>query len=393
MTDAPPRRWVAVAAAVAGIAVVGAAAVTKSAALALATRNPDTALKLDPGNSIALSQAALRDIQLAKTPAQRDAAANLARRAIADDAANSTAVSALALATDEPKAAYRALRVSEALSRRSLLTQLALIEQAVARNDVVGALAHYDIALRTSTGSAAILFPVLVEATTDRALLGPIAGKLLARPEWGELYTQQLAQTGTDLGNVTTLFTTMTRRGVAPPVAATAALYQRLLDAHDYGHAWQLYAASHRGAARGGVRAGGGDPAAGPTPFDWNVSVDGPVTGEVRSTDAGGAELAFASAIGDGGTAARQLLLLPPGRHVIRGAVETSGTRPPAGPNLRLDCAATAIEIGRQPLASGGFQFAFNVPQGCVAQWLSVNVRSGDTSTPAEGTLRSLRID
>ena len=394
MTDAPPRRIAVVIAAVALIAAVGAAAVTKSASLALATRSPDTALKLDPGNSIALAQAALRDVQVAKTADGRRRAADMARAAIRDDPSNSAALGALGLATDAPGVAYRLFRLSEALSRRSLLTQLALIEQSVGRDDVEGALDHYDIALRTSSGSASILFPVLVEAATDKELLAPIADKLVARPSWGELYAQQLAQTGTDLGNITTLFTNMIAKGVVPAEVATNVLYQRLLEAQDYGHAWIFYAATHPRAKRDGIRNGDflSDPVS-PAPLDWTPSLDGPVTAEIRGGQAGGGQLSFVSSIGDGGTAARQLLLLPAGRHVVRGVGAEINIAGAAGPYLRLDCAATRVEIGRRSIGNGAFEFAFDVPQGCVAQWLSLMVKAPEASEPIEGAIRAMRVD
>ena len=93
------RGRAAAAAAVVAVLLAGAAAVSKSAGLALATRSPDTALRVDPGNSIALAQAALRDVQVDQSAAARERVRGMAARAIRRDAANATALSALGLAT------------------------------------------------------------------------------------------------------------------------------------------------------------------------------------------------------------------------------------------------------------------------------------------------------
>ncbi|MFV3464693.1 hypothetical protein ACNJFH_21305, partial [Mycobacterium tuberculosis] len=87
----------------------------------------------------------------------------LAQAALQRDPMSVRAVSTLAFLAAEKGNAVQAARLlaySERLSRRDLPTQLALIETKVQANDVVGALVHYDRALRTSKTSEAILVPV-----------------------------------------------------------------------------------------------------------------------------------------------------------------------------------------------------------------------------------------
>jgi hypothetical protein len=107
---------------------------------------------------------------------------------------NASALRLLALSEDSQmrheRAAYLA-GLSEQVSRRDLLTQLILIEYAVKRNDVDGALAHYDKALRASPDSRQILFPVLTEAMADPAIRGGIAKYVERGASWvgGFLFT------------------------------------------------------------------------------------------------------------------------------------------------------------------------------------------------------------
>jgi hypothetical protein len=58
-------------------------------------------------------------------------------------------------------------RLAERTSRRDLVTQLILIEQAVQANNAPLALRHYDKALRTSGEARSILFPILSAAIAD----------------------------------------------------------------------------------------------------------------------------------------------------------------------------------------------------------------------------------
>ena len=392
------RGRAAAGAAVVAVLLVGAAAVSKSAGLALATRSPDTALRVDPSNSIALAQAALRDVQVDQSAAARERVRGMAARAIRRDAANATALSALGLATADGVAANKMFLASEALSRRSLLTQLALIEQSVARNDVAAALTHYDIALRTSPGSASILFPVLVEAVSDAELLPAIAKKLAARPAWGETYLMQLAQVGTALPNAASLFVGLARMGHAPNASATATLYQRLIEAQRYDDAWRMYAAARPAASRTGVRNGDFRTANdNQTPFDWVPTTESPVTVNFESGAAGGGRLSFSSPLGEGGTAARQLLLLGAGTHVIQATAYGIKAAADARPYFKLDCAAGGVELGRVPLtaaerSNGLVNFRVAVPATCKAQWLSLVLQPSSSSESIEGAIGGVSV-
>ncbi len=387
-SDQPRHRWVkAVALAVTALALGGIAA-TKSASLALATSNPALALRFDRANSLALGQAALRDIQVARTPAQGERAVMLARRAIARDATNATALGVIGL-NGSGVAVRKALVASEHLSRRSLPTQLGLIEAAVARNDVDQALRHYDIALRTSRGAPSILFPVLVAATDDAALLPGIARTLVARPPWGPVFTQHLAQVGGNLTNIARLFGTMFAAGVDPSVASANALYARLIEAKRFDDAWHVYARANPGAARAAIRNGRfGDASIDPTPFDWTLSQEGPVTAQIVTADDGkGGRLSFTSRLGEGGLAARQLLLLPPGRHQLRATVDTLKAPSDAVPYLQIECSG-GTEIARLPLARPGEAAAnFVLPSNCGSQSLSLYVPTPATSEVIEGSI------
>lgn len=391
-----PRRIAVITAAIVCALLVGWLSVTKSLGLALASRAPDVALKFDPANAQALSQLALREIQTAPVKG-RDRAVRRAQAAIARDATAAVALSVVGLARRDAQA-RRALIASERLSRRVLPTQLALIEEAVSRNDVPAALNHYDIALRTSHGAPSILFPVLVGASTDRSLLPELARMIRRGPDWGPLYLQQLAQVGPEMLNVAWLFRTLIADGYDPGPLAMNAVYPRLLELRLYDQAWAIYAARNRGARRAGVR--NGDFVSNPdvvTPFDWNVNMDGPVRADIvpgeRREDG---RLSFESNIGEGGLAARQLVLLAPGRHMLTAMAYDVKAPDDAWPYFRVECAFGG-EIARLPLPRADARgqrgrWSFTVPRGCGGQWLSINLQPPATSEVITGAIGSVRL-
>jgi hypothetical protein len=386
-------RW-ARALAVALVLVVGILAVRHSLGMALAAKRPELALRIDGENAQVQAQAALAVIQGGPEPQRRARARALAERALARDAGNVTALAAYGLASDRPERTAAAFTAAERLSRRSLVTQLWLIESAVAKGDVAQALHHYDIALRTSRAAPAVLFPVLVEATTDDALLPAIARTLAQRPLWGGLYLQQLAQSGPDQGRIATLFALLKRQGVATGTAADAALYDRLVAARMFDDAWKVYAAGQRGARRDAVRNPlFADQPAAPTPFDWQPSDNEFVTARLEQAAPGQGRLVFSTAAGEGGEVVRQLLALPAGDYAVQVDAERIETADAAPPYLRLVCLASGAELLRKPLALQGATAArVAVPAECRGQSLSIVVQPATGLGAVAGTVRSVRL-
>ncbi len=112
-------------------------------------------------------------------------------------------------------------------------------------------------------------------------------------------------------------------------------------------------------------------------PFNWELTSSSVGLAERRS---GRLQVIFYGQ--SGGTLARQLLLLPPGRYRIT-APATGGD--PAGLLLwQVRCASgrQPAEIARAPARSGGL--AFTVPADCPAQWLELNGRASDFGSETE---------
>lgn len=379
---------------VALILLIGALAIRHSIGLALAAKNPATALRVDGENAVVQAEAALALVQGEGDPANRTKARALALSALRRDAGNVDALAALGMSSDSPDQVTAAFTASERLSRRNLLTRLWLIENAVAKGDVPTVLRHYDIALRTSRTAPGILFPVLVNATSDDALLPEIARTLAKRPMWGGLYLQQLAQSGPDRSRVASLFARLKRQGIDTGAAADAALYDRLLEAQLFDEAWSVYAAGHRGVRQDRIR----DPhfaqqVANPTPFDWQLSDNEFVNARTEQVSPDKGQLVFTTSAGEGGDVARQMLVLPTGTYRVDVAVNRIESPEDATPYLRVVCVPSGGELLRRPLALQGVSSAvLTVPGGCRAQLLSLLVQQAGGLAAVNGTMDSIRI-
>lgn len=391
------RRWLTGVAVVAALGT-GVLAARNSLGLSLARTNPALASRIDPSNGAALGGAALARLQSDTSKQGRAETVRIARAALRRDPTAASALSVIGLLAPTRVEAVRAIRQSEALTRRSLPTQLWLIEDSVARGDITGALHHYDVALRTSRVAPSFLFPVLVGAVSDPGILPALADTLARRPAWGGLFLQHLAQSGQDLPPIVRLFSLLQRRGVETGVAATGTVYARLLERNRFDLAWTLYQSRHPRASRAGLRNGlFTDVPANPTPFDWQLSDTTAVTARIE-TDATGGQLVFSGASGEGGEAARQLLLLAPGRHRVRAVVSDLQAPDDARPYLRLSCATGGAELSRQLLPDADTRgraaaLDVTVPADCPAQWLSVVVQAPTSLGSVEGRLARVAVD
>ena len=378
---------------IAAVLIVGFFATRHSLGLVLATRNPALALRIDRENALVSAQVAQADLLSVNVDAAtRVRASALAHHALARDASNVTALVALGLAGGSDSRSAPFFTTVERLSRRNLWTELWLIEAAVAKGHNDEALRHYDNALRTKRSAAAILFPVLVNATADSRLLPAIARTLAQRPLWGGLYLQQLAQSGRDLNHIALLFADLKRRDVDTGIAADAALYDRLFAAQLYADAWSVYASGHRGTPRQGLRnVGFSAQPARLTPFDWQATNDEFVSAQIEKTADGKNGLIFSTAAGEGGDAAQQTTMLDRGTYIFRivSDIQSADAKPP---EVRITCLPSGAESVSVPLVRQRIQTQFSVPAACPAQIVTLTVRQASELESVTGVIRRAEI-
>jgi hypothetical protein len=280
---------------------------------------------------------------------------------------------------------------AEKLSRRDLRTQLWAIEYAVKEGDIVGALKHYDIALRTNPKISEILFPVLAEATTDLQVRAELIKLLLSKPEWSEAFINYAAARQTNPRAIASLFVDLRRAGIAVPNGAHARIVNALIAGGQADDAWTYYALIRANVDRRRSR----DPQfnAGieeASVFDW-VAINDPgfTTSIQRGSKQGAFEFSASPSIG--GPMLRQMQMLPQGTYRL--TVHSSGTyeTPNAQPYWTLNC-IDGRELGRINLPNstqenGRVSGIFSVPSGCAVQALTLAARPSETVSGLSGQI------
>ncbi|AJP74791.1 hypothetical protein [Sphingomonas hengshuiensis] len=304
------------------------------------------------------------------------------RAAALREPVNSNALGALAALADyrRDRAGARALfRVSETLSRRNTFAQLWLIEDAVARDDSVEALKHYDRAMRVSPEARVMLLPILLTASSDPAIRKELLPLLAQRPLWWKDYVQRLAQEGDNpqvmadvLRAIRLDIRQVDQRSLAEDVL------RRMVSLNDERRA--MLAANHMEGLAGSTRSlRGGDfePNNSLLPFTWWMRDETSIRAYRDIVPNGSLGLRVVTSAGNSGGVAQQLFGLSPGHYVFQGQAGDVSADPLARPALELACARGA-QLARFVLPASdengrSFRFAFDVPAtDCAMQSISL---------------------
>lgn len=379
---------------------VGYVTVTHTMAQGMRRTDPARAYRLAPYDGrFAAALAQQRSGENLTGTGRVAAVETLARRALRQDPTVVSGVVSLGVMRLQQgdAAAGRLLTYAERLSRRDLPTQLWAIEDAVERNDIAGALQHYDIALRTSKQAPELLFPILASGITGDDVRNALVTFLRRKPQWTAAFIGYVAGSDTDAAAVSRLFLDLQRAGLSISPDATAVVINRLIAADAIDAAWNHYArvrgVTDRQAARDPrFRQHFGIPAV----FDWNPVNDDAIVTSIDGGDAQDGGFHFSVSSGSGGTMLHQLQLLPAGRYRIEGESADIDQPDASLPYWSLTCAG-GREIGRvfvpaSRQAGGRFAGIFDVPPACPVQRLTLVARSTDAVDGVAGTIRWARL-
>lgn len=383
------------------IAVLGLVAAGLSVALTASTLvrrvNPDVAVKLMPIDSLAVSY---RAEQLLTSGQSTTQVAELARKALRLQAINPTAFQILGLvatAGGDARSGRTLIAQAQRQSRREAPTQFWLIEDAVQRGDVNGALVHYDIVLRTKQSTHETLFPILRDALKEPTIRAALARYYHTDVIWAPRFATYALTTTKDLESLAAL--TVDSGGLRDPKLAhdqSVGLIARLVLENRFAAARRVYLAMP-GAVPGRLS----DPGLDSTDITarygaigWQTRTQAEATSSLAEGEAGRPELVLAVNGLTTATLATKLLYLQAGRY--RADVQLSQFEGGNGAAVGVQIRCPAL-TGDQPLwseraSTKAIRGEFVVPQGCDTQYLDIVGSGGASESGLSATVRSVAI-
>ena len=281
--------------------------------------------------------------------------------------------------------------LSDRLSRRSLPTRLWLIQDAVDRGDVTGALHNFDDALRTSTDAQPILFPVLSNASADPRLTIALARTLDRQSDWRLMFIDWVLGNAPDVAPVANVVAHMRDDRFILANNLDQQLIDRLVTSNNFNQANMLNRRFGHPAA-GVADPNFAEPGA-HYPFGWGLVSNGSIGAE-RALGGSGTVLTYGAAPANSGQVAAQLLNLEPGHYVL--ATKSAANARGAAPYWSVSCG----EPGNRELAQmdqpmtldGQAKVEFDVPASCSGQWLTLRLRPAADSSPQSGAINFVSI-
>ena len=314
-------------------------------------------------------------------------ATKLAKAALKRDPTVVSAIRTLA-AVHELKAervsALRLMRYSEAMSRRDFPTHFWLIDYEANQNNVAKALDHYDAALRTSSAAEPILIPILLDALDSTDLLRPLAKVLSRKPAWAMKFVSRAISESKSSEKLLELAFLLRAQNFEIDPEPLEVLMNRAVSDNLYAEALQL---SRRPAQSFGIYNHEFDQEPKYAPFDWALTADDDLGSEIliEENSPDRHRLLLYGSSGRSGIVAKQLLLLTPGKYVLRATVSQVPQALPDRPFISVGCSGkegsllTKTNFPATPNKPNRLYAVVNIPsQNCRAQWLYISVRASN---------------
>lgn len=148
--------------------------------------NPTIAYAMRPDDAATFAALIDRRIADGKDTPLSAREIEIGRRAVSRSPINRAAVRILGVdaAMRGDAAADRIMAIADRLSKRDAGTQLWMIERAVQRNDVAGAITHYHYALTLHPRLEPVLFPILANAIAEEPIRAALRPYILRQVRW-----------------------------------------------------------------------------------------------------------------------------------------------------------------------------------------------------------------
>lgn len=385
MTDPLPRRRLRrllLALATGALVLLAGRALQNGVADHYAITDPARALAWRSDHPEALYRQALR---LASDPAQADAAADHARRALQVnplDGRSYRILGTLADAAGDRDQAARLFQVAATRTPRDQPSQAWLLDYHLAEGNLPAAMENLDLLLRVNPVMFANLEAMLLGLVSAAPAHDALAERLAAAPPWRTRLLVTAAAKAPSAQAVAPLFDRLRQApgGLAP--AELSAWVDRLGREGLWGQAyltWVSQLPPERLAGLGNVYNGSFEWAPGQGGFDWRIGRIAGARIDRLPTEGATDRLALRVAFEDRRVPfahVRQLLALGPGRYTLTGRARPDNLRSERGLVWTITCASGGPALGETaPLRGNGpwreFEAGFTVPaENCGAQWL-----------------------
>lgn len=371
----------------------------KAAVNAFSSLRPEVALGLSPSHGPALRrQFDLQLLQAKGLPDDLAKSAARARTALKRDPLDAGLVRMLAISSSSSGSdkVGRLMLQAERISRRDLLTQLWMIEDAVGDGDVGRALLHYDRALSTHPGVGDQLFPILTGALEQPQIRQALVPYLRANRPWAVSFLLHAAQRAGDPTMVADLYLRYGGGRAVPAHAPLGTLILGRLTANRQHEAARGFAAQFADPAsvnEFGFSDATFDPSV--APLAWTINAD--AEAEVVRTP--GSEIEIALGGGKRVVALSRDVLLAPGRWRFRQRISYSALAAKPDLTWTASCLTKAgpervwrFELSPSPQMRTESASILTVPANCGALRfeLAVNANPSDES---QVTIRHVAIE
>lgn len=412
--DAPKRIGIAASLTTIGFGLAWVIATT-SFPTAIAARDPDLALKLNPGHPNALMKRAVTARRILATGSSPNATptkhsdgaetgqepvalsmaeqAALKRQLTADlkailwsEPLNARALRMLAELADADEQRNRLMDVAARQSRRDRVTETWHLRQAVANQETERAIRHATHLMSAHRDLHPLTIGELAKLATLEVGRRALANALSNQPRWRSALFQHLPKVTADKTTPLRLFLQMKNHHAPPTDLELAPYLHHLIETGSAGlayYAW-LQLAPQTVLAKSGLLANSGfeqDPRT--IPFDWSIGSGRGASAWLSPRVDRAGERALRIVLENTRIqfpGVSQIVVLPSGRYVFSGIMsgKLSG---PRGLRWRIHCRSSGEAILGQTLPLFGqgrvgwspFEFAFTVPQqGCPAQRITL---------------------
>ena len=402
MLKKPWRWWLAALAVGLSASLLAAEASVNALGQVLRYSNSALAYRYIQRDGIASATYADQLLMQARQPADISAIERISKGSLRVAPINPTAFRLLGLASEansQTNTAQAWLQLSNRASRRDLGTQLWLIENAAKSGDLPGALKHYDIALRTSPQSHAILFPILTAGIADAEIRAGLVPLIRPEPLWLFEFLNFAAQSTDAQSNLALL---ITDAGGLPDQPNFNDLGKRLLSAlagsKNPEIARRLFK-SLRGASQANLGTTGFNSANTDVRFN-------PLPWEALSTAGLGAvcersNKAARMLVGSGerGVVLRRMMSLAPGNYLLTVDQSLIAAAQGSGQDWRMTCDPPGAAAARDLIDDGdakpatSFRTRISIPQGCGSQIIELAVVGGTGQTDMEFFVDNISVE